>query len=344
MCWGIVILFPLCFIEHTGNVNQDLGHYMRMFGVQLTYILPFYINYFFFIPRCLFKDKTTAFYTFNIFIIAVSFVLMLLWQYSCVFLFPDSFHEHFGGGHPPRWPMYFQYVISSILFIGLSVALRMSQRWVKSDEARREAEKSRAEAELKNLRNQLNPHFLLNTLNNIYALIAFDTTKAQQVVEELSRLLRHVLYEDQQNFVPLHREVEFMGNYIELMRIRVTDNVTINTDFDIPSDDATPIAPLIFISLIENAFKHGISPSRPSHINILMSEVGGDITCEIRNSNFPKSHNDKSGSGIGLEQVGKRLELMYPNHYSWEEGISEDGKEYFSKIVIYHDTELCHSR
>lgn len=343
ICWGIILLFPLCFIEHTGNIAQDLGHYMRMFGVQLTYILPFYINYFLFIPRYLFNDKLKSFYTINTFTVIFSFALMLLWQYACLFLFPEINHGHWDGHHPPKWPMYFQYIISSILFIGLSVALRMGQRWAKSDEARREAEKSRAEAELKNLRNQLNPHFLLNTLNNIYALIAFDTTKAQQVVEELSRLLRHVLYENQQNFVPLHKEVEFMGNYIELMRIRVTDSVSINTDFDITSNDTTPIAPLIFISLIENAFKHGISPSEPSYINIKMSEVGGDITCEIRNSNFPKSHNDKSGSGIGLEQVGKRLELMYPNHYSWEKGVSDDGKEYYSKIVIYHDTELRNS-
>ena len=73
-----------------------------------------------------------------------------------------------------------------------------------------------------------------------------------------------------------------------------------------------------------------------------MSEVDGDITCEIRNSNYPKKQNDKSGSGIGLEQVGKRLELIYAGRYNWEKGISADRKEYFSKIVIYHDTALCH--
>jgi len=341
ICWGIVIIFPLCFIEHSGNWNQDIGHILRMLGIQVLFMLPFYLNYSLLIPHVLFKNKVKSFYAFNVLIVILSLGLMLLWQYGCYLLFPNTFYEHWRH-HPPKWPMYFQFFITSVLFIGLSAAIRMSQRWIKSDEARREAEKSRAEAELKNLRNQLNPHFLLNTLNNIYALIAFDTDKAQRVVEELSRLLRHVLYEDQEDYVPLHKEVDFMKNYIELMRIRVTDDVTIDADFDISSDDTVLIAPLIFISLIENAFKHGISPSQPSYISIRMSEVDGDIACDIRNSNFPKKQNDKSGSGIGLEQVKKRLELIYAGRYSWEKGISPDGKEYSSKIIIYHDTALCH--
>ena len=111
----------------------------------------------------------------------------------------------------------------------------------------------------KNLRNQLNPHFLLNTLNNIYALIAFDSDKAQQAVQELSKLLRYVLYDNQQTYVPLCKEVDFIRNYIELMRIRLSANVQMITKFDIQPDSQTLIAPLIFISLIENAFKHGIS-------------------------------------------------------------------------------------
>lgn len=111
-------------------------------------------------------------------------------------------------------------ILSLIFTIGLSAAIRMSARWGQAEAARREAEKSRTEAELKNLRNQLNPHFLLNTLNNIYALIAFDSDKAQQAVQELSKLLRYVLYDNQQNYVPLCKEVDFIRNYIELMRIR----------------------------------------------------------------------------------------------------------------------------
>jgi two-component sensor histidine kinase len=334
ICWGIVIFFPIFFTEHSGDLIDDLGHYIRNTGVQISFLFAFYINYSFLISRYFFKDKKKLYFLLNVLVVALSFLLMLLWREVFSDIFPDTgFRWH---PHPPKWPMFFQYILSLILFVGLSLAIRMSERWQAAETARRDAEKSRAEAELKNLRNQLNPHFLLNTLNNIYALIAFDANKAQSVVEELSKLLRHVLYENQEDFVPLHKEAEFMRNYIELMRIRVTNNVDITTQIDISPDDTTPIAPLIFISLIENAFKHGISPSEPSYIKIRLTEENGDITCDIQNSNFPKKRNDKSGSGIGLEQVSKRLELMYPGHYTWERGVSSDGKDYSSKIVIHH--------
>ena len=129
-----------------------------------------------------------------------------------------------------------------------------------------------------------------------------------------------------------------MRNYLELMKIRVTSGVSINTDIQIEPDDSTPIAPLIFISLLENAFKHGISPSGSGNISVELSQVDGVVTCCIKNSNYPKRDNDKSGSGIGLEQVSKRLELMYPDRYQWERGTTDDKSIYYSKIII--DTQL----
>jgi LytS/YehU family sensor histidine kinase len=180
----------------------------------------------------------------------------------------------------------------------------------------------------------LNPHFLLNTLNNIYALIAFDTDKAQESVQELSKLLRHVLYEDKEQFTALSKEMEFIQSYIELMRIRLSSNVTVVTEYDLDPNSQTPIAPLIFISLVENAFKHGISPTEPSFIKIRFSEVQDTVRCLIQNSNHRKVGYDKSGSGIGLEQVQKRLDLSYPNKYSWHYGLNNDGTEYSSSLEI----------
>jgi two-component sensor histidine kinase len=343
ICWSIIILFPLFFVEHSETYSEIFSRYLRNVGVQISFLVVFYINYVYLIPRVLFKDKTKLFFLYNILVVIGAFLLSFFWRELFTLLLPEMQPERWNHPHPPKWPFHFQYILSLILFIGLSAAIRMSERWAKSEVERREAEKSRTEAELKNLRNQLNPHFLLNTLNNIYALIAFDTAKAQKVVEELSKLLRHVLYDNQQNFVPICKEAEFMRNYIELMKIRVTDNVKIDTDIDISPDDNTEVAPLLFISLVENAFKHGISPSEPSYINIHFKEEDGDIFCEIKNSNFPKRANDKSGSGIGLEQVSKRLELMYKGRYVWEKGVSENGKEYSSKIIIRHESTLRNS-
>ena len=129
-------------------------------------------------------------------------------------------------------------------------------------------------------------------------------------------------------------------SYIELMRIRLSGNVEVITQFDIQPDSRTEIAPLIFISLIENAFKHGISPTELSFIHILISENKEEIRCEIRNSYHPKTNTDKSGSGIGLEQVRKRLELSYPGRYQWDKAISPDGKEYISKLLDRKSTRL----
>ncbi len=333
LCWGFVACMPLLFGHSDDQWPRTLHHFLRSLGGTLTCALLFYINYLWLIPRLLFKERRRAFYLSNVLLVVAGMGLIYGWWLLNNHVMPAI--DPGAGPRPPRLPMFFYNVIMLALVVGLAIAVRMSQRWQHLEEARREAERSRTEAELTNLRNQLNPHFLLNTLNNIYALIAFDTDKAQHAVEELSRLLRHVLYDNQQSFVPLYKEVEFMNNYVELMRIRVTDHVHIDTHIDIAPDDATPIAPLIFISLVENAFKHGIAPDGSGRIAIEMSQHDGDITCCITNSNHPKRANDKSGSGIGLEQVGKRLELMYPGRYTWERGTTDDKTMYFSKIVIY---------
>ena len=118
------------------------------------------------------------------------------------------------------------------------------------------------------------------------------------------------------------------------MKIRLSASVKIDVKLD-AGPSGLDIAPLIFISLIENAFKHGISPTEDSFISIhIQGQIDGKICCEIRNSNFPKSATDKSGSGIGLEQVSQRLELTYPNKYEWKKGVSADGSTYTSILTI----------
>lgn len=329
--WGIVFGFPFFIINRGGEPIDWMG-YLRHSGVSLSFIIVFYLNYFLLIPRYLFKEHLREYLLLNLALIMLMSGGLHLWQ---TVLFGDISPKGPHKNLPPGWIFFIRDMFSMVLTIGLSAAIKMSTRWGQVESARREAEKSRTEAELKNLRNQLNPHFLLNTLNNIYALIAFDTDKAQLAVQELSKLLRHVLYDNQQTYVSLGKEMDFIRNYIELMRIRLSSNVTVETHIDIASDDRTEIAPLIFISLIENAFKHGISPTQPSFIRISFSVNGDEVNCEITNSYHPKAETDKSGSGIGLEQVSKRLELLYPGRYQWQRGTSEDKKEYSSKLIIH---------
>ena len=337
LCWGLIIAFPLFMYRQGDTMSDVMRHFLRSLGATLGYMAIFYLNFSYIVPKLLFENKRKRFFLYNIFAIFATVAIMTWWWHFIGNMFPNADIKPPSFNAPPKWTRFVQLSLMLILVVGLSVAIRMSERWQKLQEAKKEAERTRTEAELKNLRNQLNPHFLLNTLNNIYALIAFDPDKAQTAVGELSKLLRHALYDNQKKYVPLYKEVEFINNYIELMKIRVTNNVKIDTNINIEKDDSTPIAPLIFISLIENAFKHGVSQAGEGEISIAMSNDNNKITCEIVNTNHPKRDNDKSGSGIGLEQVAKRLELMYPNSYTWEKGIDNNTQKYFSKIVLYNE-------
>lgn len=332
--WGLIFAFPFLIFSRDGLSDRWGYHALRMLVMQLSFVLVFYINYLFIIPKFLFKGKYSEYILVNIFIIVSMLLFMHIWQEFCMHCFSDIDMDKPEGIGPPRWVFTIRDAITMILVIGLSVALQMSRKWMHTENARREAERNRTEAELKNLRNQINPHFLLNTLNNIYALIAFDSDRAQEAVQELSRLLRYVLYDNQQEFVDLNKEADFIRNYIELMKIRLSSNVILETDINIEPSSPTKIAPLIFISLIENSFKHGISPISSSFITISLYESDGEVVCQTVNSNFPKNRQDKSGSGIGLQQVKKRLELIYRGKYSWSYGVRNDGHEYFSRLSI----------
>ena len=231
------------------------------------------------------------------------------------------------------WGILFNF-IAYICFIGTAIALLSMKRLYLNEQERKEAEQKKVEAELKNLKNQLNPHFLFNTLNNIYALIAISQDKSQEAVMELSKMLRYVLYDADTDTVPISKEVEFISNYVKLMKLRLSSKVDVQVDMQVDRNPSFPIAPLLFISMIENAFKHGVSSQQNSfiHFSILLTE-DNDIVCNLRNSYFPKDENqDKSGSGIGVENTKKRLELIYPGRHSYT--YSVEGDTYVSNLTI----------
>lgn len=325
LLWGVIFILPSFFMDSERIFNWR--SFMRSLPEMLGFMLVFYTNYFLLIDKFLYKGKTKQFIFYNLLLIVAVAFLMHYGRGMLEILMPELRPRRRMRRGGPNMQLLFLVRNSTSLFLmaGLSVALKMTVRWFEVDSERKELAKAKSEAELQNLKNQINPHFLLNTLNNIYALIEFDPPKAQQAVVDLSKMLRHLLYENNQTFVPLRQEAIFMRNYIELMRIRLPDNVVLTTDFSYSETGTTLISPLIFISLIENAFKHGISGEKASFIHISLQEFPeGKVEFISRNSYFPKSESDKSGSGIGLELVGKRLELLYPDSYQWETTIDED--------------------
>lgn len=330
VAWGILFGIPFFF---TGRENESvtIESYTRFVLVPLSFMFVFYVNYFILVQRYLFSKQTLRFLLANVILIAFTMILV---HFVLQFI-PDYMHEYRPHKEPPMRNVvgfFFGNAMLYVLVSALSVAIRMTDRWYKTEAVRKELERSRSEAELQNLKSQLNPHFLFNTLNNIYSLIVFSPERAQDAVHDLSRLLRYVLYESSHSKVPLEKELDFISNYVELMRIRLPENVKLSTEIKRESITGVFIAPLLFISLIENAFKHGVSNNKPSFINIFINVDDGKLICRIENSSFPKESKDKSGSGIGLVNLRKRLSLLYPGNYSFTS--EQRGENYFSELIL----------
>ena len=332
--WLIIFGLPLFLTDRGQGISWS--YFWRQTSVMLSFMIVFYVNYLYLINQFLYKQKAKTFIFINL--------LLIIAMASLMYFAHDFIMSLNLDGRPMRRrrkyasiPYIFigRNVFSLAIIVGLSVAIKMSARWAMLESERKELEKAKTEAELKNLKSQINPHFLLNTLNNIYALIEFNPPKAQTAVEELSKLLRHLLYDNNDKFVPLTKEIEFIKNYIELMRIRLSKDVTLTTNIEVSKGSSTLIAPLIYISLIENAFKHGVSGSKSSFISIQLIEKPNNVVEFIcKNSYFPKTASDKSGSGIGLNQVERRLELLYPNSYTWKKEIDDSERIYLSHLTI----------
>jgi len=285
-----------------------MGFFIMLAGV----IVVFYANYSYLIQRILFSRRFWLYFLSNVLL----YTIVIFCSHILMNLLPPP--EVAMAERVHQVPVHFFIladIIKYVFLTVLSVALKATNSWYQIDTERKELEKQRSEAELQNLKNQLNPHFLFNTLNNIYSLIAINGEQAQESVHELSRLLRYMLYDSSQEFVPLEKDIDFVRNYVELMRIRMPEHVDLRADIQIAHPDI-PIAPLLFISQIENAFKHGISNSKPSFVHIEIIAENNQIHCKIQNSFFPKDEQDKSGSGIGLLNLKKRLDLLYPGKYA----------------------------
>ena len=184
--WGIMFGFPFFFVER-GNGNINWMAYIRHLAVPLSFMIAFYVNYFILVPRYLFQSQAKRYIVYNIIFLCVIGILLHLWQ-SLTFD-PSFAPKAKRPGMPPGWLFFLRDMLSLVFTIGLSAAIRMSARWTQNEAARKEAERNRTEAELKNLRNQLNPHFLLNTLNNIYALINVRTRATKNKKQSKNKLI-----------------------------------------------------------------------------------------------------------------------------------------------------------
>ena len=311
----------------------------------------FYLNALIFVPKLLFQNRMGG-YVLTVVgaIIVVILVRQELDNYlNMRELMHKAFHPEKQPGRvpgPPR-PNREQFDLYGLLItlgiLGVSTSMAAVQKWQKDAQIRLALEQEKLASELSLLKAQINPHFFFNTLNNIYALTLIDADTAREAIHRLSRMMRYVLYETQSGHTLLSKEVAFVQDYIQLMQLRLTDKVSVTFDPPVPLHDG-PIAPMLLLPFVENAFKHGVSALEPSQIYIGISQFDEQLVVEVRNSLFPdKRPSVDESSGIGLANTRRRLDLLYPGQYTLAVTGQTAGHEYVVLLTLQL-TEITRSQ
>ncbi|SHE45522.1 GHKL domain-containing protein [Mariniphaga anaerophila] len=330
LAWLVLIILPQIVIDRFWGNNNYVA--WGFYANAAIYGIIFYINYLWLVPRFYFKGNKAAY-----FVLAVVAIVCLYFVSSAI---NQALHnperekemleaiQKLGKDTIPRPPFrqlhIYHYTLISIIITGFSIGLCVIQEHSATEKRQKEMEKEMLNSELAFLKNQISPHFFFNTLNNIYSLIEVNSNDAQAAVMKLSRMMRYLLYESEHGQTSLSHEIDFMNHYIDLMRLRLSPKVDLQVD--LPEKELkTEIPPLLFIPFIENAFKHGVSYREHSFIHISMRAEQNQIVFKCSNSRSTKKEEtpDRNHSGIGLENVKKRLNLLFPGEH--ELSISQSG-------------------
>lgn len=338
--WLFVFLLPQAVgFNETGR--RHLMHFLLMLGGPLSMGFTFYANYLWLIPKYYTQawgttalKKRLSFVQWNILLITFSLTFHLCWIAFLPKFFPsDELFSHclvletITNTSSAQFFMFVRSLIMLLLSMGLAIFIRLGKTTHKAQEERIRAEK-------KLILSQISPHFLLNTLNNIYALVQIDTQRAREHIHRLSKLLSYVLYETQLETTTLQQEANFIIQYIELIKLRVGPNVTINYHIHLTDMGEAKIPPMLLHPLIENGFKHGITNEAPCHISLNLSAKANVIRLEIRNSNNPKAQNERHVEGLGIHLTKQRLEAQFAKNYLLNMQVTPDGKEYHTRLII----------
>ncbi len=330
LIWGCAMLLPAGVTWLiSGDSTRSAMTFWSSFHMLMPICLVYLINYFLLVPKLLFRKQIVWFVVLNL----VLLTLLNLPSFVPRGEIPEPLREHIQRRDilAFRIPTLISAGFFQLVFIFLAIGARSIIRSNDIQFQLQEEKRKTAEAELTWLKHQLNPHFLFNTLNNISSLTQIDPDRAQESIGQLSDTLRYALYDTDVDKVPLSGEVAFMDNYIHLMQLRCNEMTDVSTSWQVPSGDVK-IAPLLFISPIENAFKHGVNARMKSFVHIGLHPEGKDLVFTCENSLFEKTGEDHIGSGIGMENLKRRLELIYPDAYSYEHD-EKDGA-YSVRIVL----------
>ena len=322
-CLGLIFLWPLMQLDDIVN-QRDIA--IKISLPTVCIVILFYLNYLALIDFFYFKNKRPLFFIINLGLLFI-FYFSIKWlnTYMTAGFPPFNSRPHMRHDIP-----HIQLFISLVFSVGMSIAFKISINWKKRELEIEKIKQSQLYSEVKALRHQIQPHFLFNTLNNIYSLVDISPEIAKTSIHSLSNMMRYLLFESTTERIPLIKEILFLERYIALMQLRVSSNLTIRKNFPV-INQPIQIAPLLLISFIENSFKHGIDALQESFININITINDNEINYTVVNSFFP----DKvaiTNSGIGLENLKKRLELLYPNKFSLN--LEENVSTYTAQLIL----------
>ncbi len=365
--WSVLLLSPLfgAFIKSAfykdDTFMPTVDELVAFWGFLLPAIILFFINNNILMPSLLYKKMGRRFVLYLLCVVVVSAIVFMAFPVDA----PGFQHQHGApvGKMPPPFDlppimpdaeqlppppflggrdvwMFFSHpknvrILLTLFVLIFNICVRLFFFTIRRDESIKELEKEKLRSELEYLKYQINPHFFMNSLNNIHALIDIDKEKAQGAVQELSGLMRYLLYDKSSMYVSLEKEIRFLRNYIELMRLRYTEKLQLDVSFTTDSQDVC-VPSLLFMQFIENAFKHGVTYAKKSFISVSLDidEAGENVLFVCRNTlpSALKKTALPSAGGIGVENARKRLELLYGGKAGIR--IENDGEWYNVELKI----------
>ena len=329
MVWMVIILVPVLNSKMLEEVHVSLENILIAWLKIAPYLLIFIIHNSLIAPRLLLRKHRYVWYlVVNLLTITAVFSLVAIYEKYA----PYDTEPYILNGKASFTDLAIYWnILLGFFMTGLNMGIKLLYRSLRDEQQMEELKRQNLQAEMDYLRYQINPHFFMNTLNNIHALIDIDTEYAKSAVIELSKMMRYVLYESGSETISLKKDIQFIENYIELMRIRYDSSIDICLDYPATIPNKVAIPPLLLIVFVENAFKHGVSYNHASFIHIRIGYRDDAVTAVISNSRHEKSR--PGTTGIGLENVKKRLALIYQDNYTLSIDDS-DPAVYTVKLII----------
>lgn len=307
--WVLLLVIPYVSTDQVFNSldpASDVKYLLLCLVLSTVLIATFYFNYFFLIPQYLLVKKYWLYFFFLL--LAIATVLLLS---GVIFFFSDFNPEILSKTNPTIEKIIPVVIINAISLWLLSIA---SSILLAAYNRLKQTEKEKLSAQIASLKSQINPHFLFNTLNNIYA-IAIDTSpKAADMVDKLSGMMRYTMKDTQQDFVLLEDEINYISNFIELQKLRLDRSVKLEYDI-LEYVPALKIAPMMLIPFIENAFKHGVNSEQKSYISIETTMNKTEFQLRVVNNKVNVQKDISERSGLGIENTKHRLNLIYPSKH-----------------------------